>query len=45
VSTRVNIVGANGYTLGPLIGRVTAELVRGEPPSVDVAPFLVGRFR
>jgi glycine/D-amino acid oxidase-like deaminating enzyme len=26
-----NAVSANGYTLGPIIGRITADAVRGEP--------------
>ena len=26
-----NAVSANGYTLGPIIGRITADAIRGEP--------------
>ena len=40
-----NGVGANGYTMGPLIGRILANLVRGEAPLLDITPFLVERFR
>jgi glycine/D-amino acid oxidase-like deaminating enzyme len=36
-----NAVSANGYTLGPVIGRITADAVRGE--SVD-ANYRVERF-
>lgn len=39
-----NSVGANGYTMGPIIGRITAGLVRGESPPLDLTPFLVERF-
>jgi glycine/D-amino acid oxidase-like deaminating enzyme len=36
-----NAVSANGYTLGPIIGRITADAVRGE--AVD-PHFRVERF-
>lgn len=39
-----NAVTSNGYTLGPLVGRITADLVTGRAPSHDVAPFSVTRF-
>jgi glycine/D-amino acid oxidase-like deaminating enzyme len=39
-----NAVGANGYTMGPAIGRITAELVRSGPSIADIRPFLVDRF-
>ncbi len=37
-------VGANGYTLGPIIGRITAGLILGEEPPLDIRPFLLDRF-
>ncbi|HEY6640943.1 FAD-dependent oxidoreductase [Povalibacter sp.] len=39
-----NAVGANGYTMGPILGRITAELVTTGAPSTDVRPFAVERF-
>jgi glycine/D-amino acid oxidase-like deaminating enzyme len=39
-----NAVGANGYTMGPAIGRITAELVRSGPSIADIRPFSVDRF-
>jgi glycine/D-amino acid oxidase-like deaminating enzyme len=39
-----NAVTANGYTLAPIVGRLTAEMMRGETPSLDVRPFLLSRF-
>ncbi|MDR3372960.1 MAG: FAD-binding oxidoreductase, partial [Ancalomicrobiaceae bacterium] len=32
--------GHQGFTLGPASGRLFAELVTGEAPSVDPTPFL-----
>ena len=40
-----NGVGANGYTMGPIIGHILAGLIRGEAPPLDLTPFLVDRFR
>jgi glycine/D-amino acid oxidase-like deaminating enzyme len=37
-------VGANGFTLGPLLGRITAALVQGHDPGRDIAAFSAGRF-
>ncbi len=34
----------HGFGIGPGAGRVTAELVTGETPSVDLAPFRFRRF-
>lgn len=34
----------HGFTLGPVTGRLIAELVTGEPPFVDPAPFSAARF-
>lgn len=34
----------NGFTLGPPTGRLLAELMTGEEPFVDPAPFRVDRF-
>jgi D-amino-acid dehydrogenase len=33
-----------GLTLGPVTGRLIADLVTGEPPFVDAAPFSMARF-
>jgi glycine/D-amino acid oxidase-like deaminating enzyme/NADPH-dependent 2,4-dienoyl-CoA reductase/sulfur reductase-like enzyme len=35
---------SNGYTLGPLMGRLTAALVMGRDPGRDLAPFSIARF-
>lgn len=34
----------NGILLGPITGELVSELVRGEAPSVDLAPFSPARF-
>jgi len=34
----------HGFTLGPVTGRLVAELIAGEPPFVDPAPFSAARF-
>ncbi|WP_413989115.1 FAD-dependent oxidoreductase [Labrys okinawensis] len=40
-----NAVASNGYTLGPLVGRITADLIcRGETDR-DVSAFSISRFR
>lgn len=33
-----------GFTLGPVTGRLLAELVSGEAPFIDPAPYLASRF-
>jgi len=33
-----------GVGLGPISGRVVAQLIAGEPPDIDVAPFSAARF-
>ena len=33
-----------GLTSGPKIGRLTADLVAGRTPNIDMAPYRVGRF-
>ena len=33
-----------GFTLGPVTGRLLAEMMTGEPPFVDPAPFAPARF-
>lgn len=33
-----------GFTLGPVTGRLLAELISGEPPFIDPAPYLASRF-
>lgn len=40
-----NVVTSNGYTLGPLVGRITAALVRGDDPGVDLSAFSISRFK
>lgn len=39
-----NAVTSNGYTLGPLVGQLTAELVRGRDPGRDLSAFSISRF-
>jgi D-amino-acid dehydrogenase len=34
----------NGLTLGPVTGRLLAEMMTGETPFADPAPFAVERF-
>jgi len=40
----VAVPGDAGYTLGPLCGRVGAELALGLPPAADFAPYSPARF-
>lgn len=40
-----NAVTSNGYTLGPLVGQVTAALVRGRDPGRDLSAFSISRFQ
>jgi sarcosine oxidase subunit beta len=35
---------AHGFQLGPVVGRIIAELASGEPSSLPVEPFRIGRF-
>ena len=39
-----NAVTSNGYTLGPLMGEITAELIVSGRSARDLAPFSIGRF-
>ena len=39
-----NAVGANGYTMGPFLGQITAELIRSGQRIADIQPFSVDRF-
>ena len=39
-----NCVSSNGYTLAPVLSRLTAEMLAGRSPSLPVAPFLLSRF-
>ena len=39
-----NAVGANGYTMGPILGQITAELIRTGQRITDIQPFSVDRF-
>jgi D-amino-acid dehydrogenase len=36
--------GANGLQLGPYSGALAADLVRGQAPALDLAPYAPGRF-
>ena len=37
--------GANGLLLGPVTGRLVADLIGGQTPALDLAPFSPARFR
>ncbi|HTK14952.1 MAG TPA: FAD-dependent oxidoreductase, partial [Acidimicrobiia bacterium] len=37
--------GANGLLLGPVCGKLVADVVRGKDPQVDLQPFSPARFR
>jgi glycine/D-amino acid oxidase-like deaminating enzyme len=39
-----NCVSSNGYTLAPVLARLTAEMVAGRQTSLPVAPYLLSRF-
>ena len=39
-----NAVGANGYTMGPIMGRIVAELIDTGQQIADIGPFSVERF-
>ena len=39
-----NAVGANGYTMGPIMGRIIAELINTGQQIADIRPFSVERF-
>ncbi len=39
-----NAVTSNGYTLGPIAGRITADLIAGRDPGFDMKPFSIERF-
>jgi D-amino-acid dehydrogenase len=36
--------GHQGFTLGPVTGRLVAELMNGDPTEVDMAPYRPERF-
>lgn len=40
----VAVPGDAGYTLGPLSGRMVADVMLGRAPQEDISPFLVTRF-
>ncbi|MCX8995959.1 FAD-dependent oxidoreductase [Rhizobiaceae bacterium BDR2-2] len=40
-----NAVTSNGYTLGPIVGRITACLVAGRDPGRDLSAFSISRFK
>jgi glycine/D-amino acid oxidase-like deaminating enzyme len=37
-------VGANGYTMGPILGRILAELLAERKSPIDLTPFSIDRF-
>ncbi|MCM0019883.1 MAG: FAD-binding oxidoreductase, partial [Tagaea sp.] len=39
-----NAVSSNGYTLGPIAGKITADLIAGRDPGFDMSPFRIERF-
>jgi glycine/D-amino acid oxidase-like deaminating enzyme len=39
-----NAVTSNGYTLGPLMGRITADLITSGRTDRDITPFAITRF-
>jgi glycine/D-amino acid oxidase-like deaminating enzyme len=39
-----NAVTSNGYKLGPLVGQITAGLIVGQEPALDLSPFSISRF-
>jgi glycine/D-amino acid oxidase-like deaminating enzyme len=43
-SVFVAVPGDAGYTLGPLVGRMAAAMLRGADPGFDVARFTPARF-
>jgi glycine/D-amino acid oxidase-like deaminating enzyme len=43
-SVIVALPGDAGYTLGPLCGRLAAQLAAGGESEVDIAPFSLSRF-
>jgi D-amino-acid dehydrogenase len=36
--------GANGLSWGPYTGKLIADIITGEPPEIDLAPFAPDRF-
>lgn len=40
-----NAVTSNGYTLGPLVGQLTAAMVAGRDPGRDLSTFSISRFQ
>jgi glycine/D-amino acid oxidase-like deaminating enzyme len=36
--------GANGLLLGPVTGRLVADVIGGRTPALDLAPFSPARF-
>lgn len=39
-----NAVGANGHTMGPILGRTTADLIARGTSDRDLAPFTLDRL-
>jgi glycine/D-amino acid oxidase-like deaminating enzyme len=39
-----NCVSSNGYTLAPVLARLTVEMMAGRSTSLPVAPYLLSRF-
>ena len=39
-----NCVSSNGYTLAPVLSRLTAEMIAGRSTSLPVEPYSIRRF-
>jgi glycine/D-amino acid oxidase-like deaminating enzyme len=39
-----NAVTSNGYTLAPIVARLTADLIQHGRTDIDISPFLIDRF-
>ena len=37
-------VGANGYTMAPVIGNIISDLIKGKSPDIDIESFSLNRF-
>jgi glycine/D-amino acid oxidase-like deaminating enzyme len=39
-----NCVSSNGYTLAPVLSRLTSEIIAGKVPSLPIQPYSIARF-
>ena len=37
-------VGANGYTMAPIMGKIISDLIKGNSIDIDIEPFSLNRF-